>query len=82
MLTGLQTTYRSGSYGGDVTSLIKIYEDVALASGQNPDALSPLKSNTDNHLIIGYGYDLLETNTDVFIADLLGIGVALSSKEK
>jgi len=78
MLTGLHTTYNRGSYEQDRDYTIKVSEDRGLLIGTDLSALNPKVGVADGHLVIGYGYDLLENDVFIFQQDLLAIGIDLS----
>ena len=84
MLTGLHTNtidYFNGSYEDDRDLTIKISEDIDLYTGNNTDALQPMEGDADQHLVIGYGYDLLVTATAIFEADLVALGIILTQNQ-
>ena len=84
MLTGLHTNttdYFNGSYEDDRDLTIKISEDINLYSGNNTGALQPMVGLADQHLVIGYGYDLLVTATATFEADLIELGIILTQNQ-
>ena len=81
MLTGLNTIYSNGSYEQERDLMIKVSEDQGLYNGTDLSALRPKVGGADGHLVLGYGYDLLENDISEFQQDLLAAGVVLTTAQ-